>query len=80
MGIFGKSKKDKEIDRLINTNKKLSRDNLSKDREINRLEKLNDEKDSWMDAVASDALRNGSPLGGKILAEKKKFLNEQDRK
>ncbi|MDO4289737.1 MAG: hypothetical protein Q4C41_00710 [Eggerthellaceae bacterium] len=35
------------------------------------LKNLYEEKDSWMDDVAADALRHGSSLGGQVLADKR---------
>ena len=46
---------------------------------MERLTDLCEEKDEWMDAVASDALRKGSSLGAKVLADKKEFLKEKKK-
>lgn len=43
------------------------------DRVVN-LEERHAEKDEWVDALASDDLRRGGSLGGKILNDKKQYL------
>lgn len=80
MGLFGIGSKKKEIERLQKGNRQLNkRLNESEEtakkqrRRIKNLEALSDEKDSWMSRMASDALRHGSPLGGQVLSDKKKF-------
>lgn len=45
-----------------------------KDRRIRQLENLSDEKDSFFMELMSDALRHGSSLGGKHMADRKKYL------
>ena len=68
MGLFGfKSKKDKIIDVLI-------QDSAKKSKRIKDLEKLSDIKDSDLKELMSDALRHGSSLGGKHMADRKKSL------
>lgn len=65
MLFFGKFSKDRKIEEL--------------EAEVERLTDLCEEKDEWMDAVASDALRKGSSLGAKVLADKKEFLKEKKK-
>lgn len=67
MGLFG-SKKDKEIERLTQSNK-------NKDKEIKRLKDLCSEKDSYFSEMISDGLRHGSKLASKHMRDKKDYLN-----
>jgi hypothetical protein len=43
--------------------------------EVNRLRSLCEEKDLWFLELAADALRHGSKLAGKHMADRKNFLN-----
>lgn len=61
MGLFGKRKKLEEEIRIQN-------------RRIDQLKNLCEEKDSVFKELMSDALRNGSSLGGKHMADRKKYL------
>lgn len=67
MGLFS-SKKDKRIERLIQSNK-------NKDKEIRRLKNLCEEKDHYFSKMISDGLRHGSKLASKHMRDKKDFLN-----
>lgn len=54
---------------------RLKKLNQSKDREIKRLKNLCDEKDSYFDEMISDGLRHGSKLASKHMRDKKDYLN-----
>ena len=54
---------------------RLKKLNQSKDREIKRLKNLCDEKDSYFDEMISDGLRHGSKLASKHMRDKKDSLN-----
>ena len=64
MGLFGNSKKIAS----------LKSENLKKDKRIKELEELCEIKDSFFKEMISDGLRNGSPLAGKHMADRKKYL------
>ena len=52
---------------------RLKKLNQSKDREIKRLKNLCDEKDSYFDEMISDGLRHGSKLASKHMRDKKDY-------
>ena len=54
---------------------RLKKINQSKDREIKRLKNLCAEKDSYFNAMISDGLRHGSKLASKHMRDKKDYLN-----
>lgn len=47
----------------------------SKSKRIKELEDLCEEKDSYFMELMADALRHGSPLAGKHMADRKKYKN-----
>lgn len=53
---------------------RLKKINASKDREITRLKILCAEKDSYFDEMISDGLRHGSKLASKHMRDKKEYL------
>ena len=69
MGIFGKSKRKLELEM----------ENRALRRRVNDLEERSDEKDSYFCEMISDGLRHGSPLAGKHMSDRKKYLGENKK-
>lgn len=67
MNLFGFGLK-KKIEQL-------EEENREKDKRIDELEDLCDEKDDYFKELMSDALRHGSSLAGKHMSDKKKYNN-----
>lgn len=44
-------------------------------RRVRKLEGMNEEKDEWFKALASDALRHGSHFAGKCMRDRRDYLN-----
>lgn len=80
-----KRKLDTANKKLDATNKKLDATNKKLDTTEKKLKKSNkenqklvnlcNEKDSFFQEMISDGLRHGSPLAGKHMADRKKYLN-----
>ena len=66
MGLFGRSKKTKE-------NERLKREVSALKKENRRLIKRGEEKDSFFKELMSDATRHGSSLGAKHMNDRKKY-------
>ena len=67
MGLFGRSKKDKEIERL---NMKIE----AQSKRIEELEDLAEEKDEFFSHSIGDGLRHGSRWAAKQMNDKKNYL------
>lgn len=67
MGLFGKSKKDKELEKLRISNK-------NQKKRIVDLERRHDEKDNFFKEVISENLRLGGKKGSKHMSDRKKYL------
>lgn len=74
MGLFG-SKEKKKISQLEKENILYKEVNRSYKKRIDQLTDLCEEKDSFFKELMSDALRHGSPLAGKHMADRKKYKN-----
>lgn len=66
MGLFGSSKK-----KIIS---ELEQENRKSQKRIKQLENLCEEKDSFFTELMSDALKKGSSLAGKHMADRKDYL------
>lgn len=67
MGLFGRSKKDKEIERL---NIKIE----AQSKRIEELEDLSDEKDEFFSHSIGDGLRHRSSWAAQQMNDKKNYL------
>ena len=66
MSLFGRKEK-----KIINS---LQKELSASRKEIKRLKKLCDVKDSYFKEMVSDGLRHGSRLASKHMSDRKKFL------
>ena len=74
MSLFG-TKEKKTIQQLQKALKAVQKDNAQLKRRNNQLVNLCNEKDSFFKELMADALRHGSPLAGKHMSDRKKYLN-----
>ncbi|MBE5779272.1 MAG: hypothetical protein E7331_08065 [Clostridiales bacterium] len=69
MSIFGKSKREQELEM----------ENFRLRRRVKDLVERSDDKDSFFCEMISDGLRHGSSLAAKHMSDRKKYLNENKK-